>query len=332
MIYILCVIHTSYWLNLCDEPLKSAILFEMPLIFFISGAAMGLSPSKKSFATLFNNRFKRVMLPYYFYIFCCLAFTLLLSLLWDRLPFSSSHPDLYPSPDKISITRILIPTDAALPLPYMWHLWFILPYLIISCSFTVQYKLAERISRWPYMILLSAICIAAVTTDEPLLRNIAIYNFFFMSGVLFYKKLSIRAILIILLSSITLLAFACLCGISFTPMQIHKFPPDLFFLTAGIAAICLFAIPLTYMTLPSNSIISRWNTHGYTIYLWQNFFFILALLLLPEKIFITGNFSSLGKLLYPIAIFVIATLASFIIPVTETKALGIFRISLFKHR
>lgn len=80
MIYILCVIHVVYWLWIGSEPLKSILLIEMPIIFFISGAAARLSyKDNRKFGDVLLSRFKRVLVPYYIYalvvflIFLCLS-------------------------------------------------------------------------------------------------------------------------------------------------------------------------------------------------------------------------------------------------------------------
>ncbi len=67
MIYIVCVIHVLYWLQIGGEPLKSLALFEMPVIFFISGAALSLSKPKRSLWRTVWNRLRRVLFPYYVY-------------------------------------------------------------------------------------------------------------------------------------------------------------------------------------------------------------------------------------------------------------------------
>ena len=43
MIYVVCFIHVIYWLKIGSEPILSLMLFEMPLIFFISGASLSFN-------------------------------------------------------------------------------------------------------------------------------------------------------------------------------------------------------------------------------------------------------------------------------------------------
>lgn len=43
MIYVVCFTHVIYWLKIGMEPLLSIMLFEMPIIFFISGASLSFN-------------------------------------------------------------------------------------------------------------------------------------------------------------------------------------------------------------------------------------------------------------------------------------------------
>lgn len=46
MMYIVGVIHTIYWLPVTENVFKSLLLFEMPVVFFITGASYTLSNPK----------------------------------------------------------------------------------------------------------------------------------------------------------------------------------------------------------------------------------------------------------------------------------------------
>ncbi len=65
MIYVVCFIHVMCWLKIGSEPLLSLMLFEMPVIFFISGASLSFNKSSRSFRATIWSRMKRVVLPYY---------------------------------------------------------------------------------------------------------------------------------------------------------------------------------------------------------------------------------------------------------------------------
>ncbi len=65
MIYIVCFIHVEFWLGYGKEPMMSLSLVEMPLIFFVSGAALSYRREPRPFWTIVCNRGKRILLPYY---------------------------------------------------------------------------------------------------------------------------------------------------------------------------------------------------------------------------------------------------------------------------
>ena len=65
MVYIVCVIHVVYWFGVFDEPVRSILLFEMPVIFFISGASYGVKHRIREVRSIVKNRVKRVLLPFY---------------------------------------------------------------------------------------------------------------------------------------------------------------------------------------------------------------------------------------------------------------------------
>lgn len=62
-------------------------------------------------------------------------------------------------------------------------------------------------------------------------------------------------------------------------MQAHKFPPDLIFMMYGVAVLAGLGIVFTYVKLPYMKVLGIWNKRGYTLYLWQNYFFAVVAIL-----------------------------------------------------
>lgn len=62
-------------------------------------------------------------------------------------------------------------------------------------------------------------------------------------------------------------------------MQAHKFPPDLIFMMYGVAVLSGLGIVFTYVKLPYMRALGIWNKRGYTLYLWQNYFFAVVAIL-----------------------------------------------------
>lgn len=100
----------------------------------------------------------------------------------------------------------------------------------------------------------------------------------------------------------------------------------------GTAALCIVALLLWSVRLPVNRLVSRWNAHGYTIYLWQNVAYWIAVPLMTFVWPAMGDETpSLRKLLLAgVVIFVISTLMSFVtVPVERWITNAV--LSPFKH-
>lgn len=205
MIYILCVIHVGYWLNYIDEPVRSLILFEMPMIFFISGAALSVTTKRHSFNKMIIGRFTRIAVPYYVYIIICTAIAFVLS---QFLP-NSFKCDLNL---QSFIGLITFRSIDGFVFPFFYHTWFILPYLLIYIIFWFEQKICDRVNPWLVSGLLLLICIISQVSDSSFIKTTTIYNFFFVVGYLFYKNLRVRTISLILLSSLFCLTFCLYCN------------------------------------------------------------------------------------------------------------------------
>lgn len=209
MIYILCVIHVAYWLGLAGEPWRSIILFEMPLIFFISGASVSVASRKHDVRGTAWSRFKRVLLPYYSYIFYSVILVFVASVLWYAVRGGAFDAGLSPG----RLVRALVPRDEVLNVPYMYHLWFIIPYLIISCAFPFFRSAVDRMSRTVVVAILLSSCVLVQLTDSEILKEMVVYNFFFVIGYLFYRRIKTRNIVGTFVASVLLLVIYAMGGV-----------------------------------------------------------------------------------------------------------------------
>ncbi len=275
MMYIVCVIHTVYWFELFNEYVRSAILFEMPLIFFIAGASQQLARPKNTWQMI-KNRTKRLLRPYYIWVAVLLIF--LAGLTW--LGFTQIGKWTY-NIHHLTLTdylKILL-TGGSDHIPFYGYTWFISTYFIISCTFPFQNKLIHLLPKNFYPILLLFICIFANFIHPPVLerelKNIIFYNFFYIIGFLYYKKFSKNTIFIL---SIT--AFIMLLSIIFfadpMPMQDHKFPADIIFLLFGISMITIISFFISNIKIKKSMIIDLWNQQGYVIYIYQTILFTIV--------------------------------------------------------
>lgn len=155
MIYVVCFIHVIYWLKLGFEPLNSLMLFEMPIIFFISGASLSINRKSRNLKKTVWNRLKRVVIPYYIYAFVMVAILVLLSIgshykLFDFLYlFGEDVPARYvfdvSSYSFRNVCSILLFHNIP-QLPFVNHLWFIVPYLVLSCTFEFQKRVLTKVN------------------------------------------------------------------------------------------------------------------------------------------------------------------------------------------
>ena len=277
MMYIPCVIHVMYWLGNGSEPYLSLLLVEMPLIFFLSGAAFSVSRSRRGLWPTFLNRVKRVVLPYYIYAAVLLAIGLVVTLLCTKAGRFTSWP--------IDITRYGWKDVAAVLLchnipqfPFIWHLWFIPPYLILSCTFPLQTKLMQKTNAWLYLaICLALFLIAQSLTSISLLRQVLCYNIFMVSGYLFYRKLNSTAIALAGAAALAIVIVGVWgLGVDFCPMQGHKFPPDWMFVMYNLFVLCLIALVVSHFTISNNRFFRIWSERGYNIYLYQSVVFAIV--------------------------------------------------------
>lgn len=156
MIYVVCVIHVLYWLKLGCEPWISVILFEMPVIFFVSGASLSFNKNPRSVLSTLKSRFLRVMLPYYIYAIMMVLVVVVVSVickLWySEIEHVFGSEVLRKHMCDITqytwndVVKIISGTDIP-QAPYVWHIWFILPYMILSCTFDIQKKILIKINR-----------------------------------------------------------------------------------------------------------------------------------------------------------------------------------------
>lgn len=313
MIYILCVVHATLWLGLGSEPWQSIILIEMPVIFFISGAAMSLQTKRKTFKQTLVNRCRRLVVPYYVYLLFCIPIAAV------YIFFYVKDPNLWQA-NKILRSFLFRET---MPLPLFYHIWFILPYLIIFLLFWFEQRIADRVQRTPFMLTLLLLCGLSMLTDYDLLREVAVYNIFFMAGYFYYRKCKPLLMILVIIGSILVIAALQLTHQgSFIPMQDNKFPPNLMFLFFGLASISVLGLIFTYVRIPQNRIIRRWNDHGYTIYLWQNIL-IFTLGLVIWSIRTLREWPTIRLIIAAALVFISATIVSYITVPIEKHTISI---------
>ena len=143
MIYTVCVIHITYWFGVGTEPLLSAMLFEMPVIFFIAGASQAVTNKKRGIVETIINRAKRILLPLYIFLFFIFIIVMLATV--TDADISPYNIDVHRF-TAAGVLKILL-TGGSTVLPFYGYTWFVAVYLIISCSLPIQQKLLRHIPR-----------------------------------------------------------------------------------------------------------------------------------------------------------------------------------------
>ena len=312
MIYILCIGHMVYWLLNGNEPYISFVLFIVPQLFFLSGAAVSVSRSKRGLLSTVANRFKRIVVPYYIYAIVALAIAVAVTVLVpdvERFGIRPFHLSDYGPRD---VADILLCKNIP-GIAYMAHLWFIIPYLILSSTFPFQIKLMQRVNRHVYMAAcIAAFLIAQAFTPYTLLRELLCFNIFLVAGYLYYKKCGVMIPAIVgLMAMAALLIYQFLLGGNFAPIQDHKFPPDWVYMTYSLMMLCVLSLVLRKVYIPQNRILRIWNERGYTIYLYQSIVFaVIAILRYRTYMYTTPLM--LRMLIDAVLIFVLSTALSYL--------------------
>lgn len=286
MMYIVCVIHASFWFYLDFHFDKSLLLIEMPVIFFIAGASQSFKKECGLKETIIN-RSKRVLLPYY--IFVCLLIVWFYACTLLNVSFEGEKIDI----TQLTLTDIikLLATGGSEKIPYFGYTWFISCYMIISCSLPVQKAIMKRMPETLYasvcLLLFMVCCFLNIHSPENIVENVLCYNFFYISGYVFYKQLKKKQIMLAALLPIIISTYLFANGRMFI-----KFPPDMFFIFYNIGVICILGIILSHVKIPYNKMIKLWNVRGYNIFLYQSIsLFIVYKITEQLRVYIHDDFA-----------------------------------------
>lgn len=290
----------------------SIMLFAMPSVFFISGASLSVSKSNRGTWETVKNRFKRVVAPYYIYALVLILTGIVSSLVLNWVGLSRyAFFDItqYDGEDYLNVLLAkYIPQFS-----FIWHLWFIPPYLILSCTFPLQAKLMRKINRIVYFaVCLGLFLIVQALPDLTLLKQVLCFNLFMVAGYLFYKQMNTRTrALTGLISLAIIMAYMFLLGGNFCPMQDHKFPPDWVYVVYSLFAISALSLVLGNITLKYNLVFKIWNERGYNIYLYQSVVYTIVSIL-RQKMPLDLPLPGLRLLLDASLVFLLSTALSYL--------------------
>lgn len=286
MIYIIGVIHVMYWAKMVNGELKSYFLFEMAVIFFITGASHTLS-KPKPLIHYYIKRIERFLIPFWFFTFVCIFFIMLLM-------SYGVHTNQSRSPKYIILNWINPFGTHPTNLPYItWHLWFIPIYLIIMFLIPLIYKLYTKLPskfNWFPLIIFG---IGVLLGEHYLPSNsysyytklTVFYTFWTYLGF-YYPKFKNKPLKFYQSIFISVLSFAIVLyliknGYYRSDMQFNKFPPNMLFLFFTISWFFILVsfrkifVKVGNLKFISN-LVSSYASYGYTYYLYQPFSFLAA--------------------------------------------------------
>ena len=271
MIYMVCIVHCCYLLGDAGEPILSILLFAMPSVFFISGASLSVSKTDRGIWATVKSRFKRVVAPYYIYALVLILTGIISTLILNFVGLSRHAFFDITQYDWEDCLNVLLAKYIP-QFSFIWHLWFIPPYLILSCTFPLQVKLMKKTNRTVYLAAsLALFLIVQAMPDLMLLKQVLCFNIFMVAGYLFYKQVKTSTLALTGAVSLAILvAYMFLLGGNFCPMQDHKFPPDWVYVVYNLLAISALSLVLGNITLKYNQVFKIWNERGYNIYLYQS--------------------------------------------------------------
>ncbi|MFZ2029842.1 MAG: acyltransferase family protein [Vitreimonas sp.] len=282
MAYVVIIIHGSFWLGIIPAPANSILLFEMPLIFIVSGAAFAHAPQPatlRAYGFYLLSRGVRILAPYWAYTFVCA----LIVIYARQLPVGET------------LLAWLDPFRRAEGHAFMmlsWHLWFVTPFLVITALLPLLARLpAWRMAPLWVWATSGALIVLAVDTYWTRATELDRESVSYMLWALFgfglgagAARSATRDYGMVLVAALAAMAAALTLYPANTTavMQANKFPPNaMFFLfSCAWAAAWLIAARVLDAKWIDNLAQAAWLKpfirSGYSIYLWQGLGYTIA--------------------------------------------------------
>lgn len=290
MAYIIIVIHGVFWLGLLPQPGSTILLFEMPPIFIITGAAFFLAERAKpsfggdrvgAYVMYLLRRGVRIMAPYWAYALVCAALMLTLGGKHDVIGALAAWLNPY------------MRGGGFTTLTLSWHLWFVPPFLAVTALMPFLTALrAPRLPLWAWALIGAAITYAADIIDAApggegqtivFYALWAAFGFALAAAPGRYKARDF--VLILVLALIALAAGAAWLPGATLNMQVNKFPPNLMFFAFSCAWVSLLLLAVSAVkdahieALARSPLLQPFIHAGYSVYMWQGIGYAAAILI-----------------------------------------------------
>ena len=295
MAWIVIVIHGTFWLGVIPAGPGSWLLFEMPPIFVITGAAYFLGEGSKqgrlapaNYFDFLLRRGVRIYVPYLVYVFAAALIVTVVK--WDG-PLTLGEIGARAWSWLNPVTRGAGHTWKMLS----WHLWFVAPFLIVTALMPLitTRRVPGFVKPWMLASIAGLVVLALgqvtfpAPVDDQLIKNTIFYTFWASFGFMLAampKRWSVGDYALVLVLALAgMIGAAMLQPTSVTlDMQHNKFPPNaIFFLFSCVwTAALLIGARLVTSTqseaLARSPLVRPFMSAGYSIYLWQGVGYSLA--------------------------------------------------------
>lgn len=302
-------IHSIYWMGFFTSTkvavAKSYLLFEMPLLFFITGASNSLSAKKKLF-NFYIKRIKRIAIPYWVYAFICVFFTQI-TITFLNAPGKIPYIEWFTFGFRSKLWTNI---------PYLIsHLWFVPIYLLIIIFIPLLKYMYTNLSNRKKLIPLIAIIILVALFDRHkinnglfyyYIKNVLVYSFWVYLGLFYsdFKGKKINRVFTFAIAILSYFVVSILIKTGYNPdMQINKFPPNIAFLVVNIGNFSILILIKKYIInllqiFHLNNIVAKIGRYSYTVYLYQPFGFLLGAIILSLFKIVPYDYDIIGALYY----------------------------------
>lgn len=271
--------------------LKSWLLLEMPLIFFIMGAGNSLS-QEQSYCRFVLKRWSKMMIPYWLYAVVCIVIIMVDKAQTDAITgsviFETALSWVIPLDRQISHLRYLT-----------WAIWFVPVYLCMVLVMPLMKKMIESEWRFCWAAVLGFVYLVSMILGNDLFQKVAFYALFVYAGHYFQQwqdeldDQPLRGFL----WTFVVMTLVVLCGLRYSgvdlDMQFRKFPPDLLFLLFSVGTLSGVLLLTPHLDAffafieqfkPLRFMIDLYAKRSLTIFLYQPIFFLWAVPLVNKWI------------------------------------------------
>ncbi len=281
-------VHVLYWGVFYTTPLtdviKSFLLFEMPLFFFITGATNSMSRDTGYFSFVYK-RFARILIPYWVFAVICAVLSV------GKYTLENGFD---PKKAVIIIGSWLVPIDKQYSnITYLtWALWFVPVYLCIVLLIPLMKKLVRKPLQFALSGALLGIFVISNVLNLGFLQKVSFYALWTFAGMYysFIKEKLASAKTRAIMGAVAVLGAGVLTllgirGVSLD-MQYNKFPPNIVFFVYSCVAMAVIGLILPVLdrffgriekTKFLGKIFEQFSVRSMTVFLYQVFAFNITL-------------------------------------------------------